>query len=461
MERKSAIAAKYLFPNFETAHWFAAKGLVLELKRYHERIIPPHILQGVRDLFKALKAWFDEYETRRAAIPDGVEPYALIKDLHKEIKLAEKFSRKMSKKSSVKSNVACMYVSADEQSKSSSDVNLAERTLNMTETRTSDSPVGSPGTQVRIKMKISRKSIDEWSPSPHTSEVSDKKLFIAEGGSTTHSENVSAHKYSLMEAAEENSLDCLYIDESTGNKSCKKWDSNNGVVSLDSQRRSRPKDVKSKHKKHTDEFLNQLRKHKHKYLSKDIHINNHSTDGLKTIAKNEKNVLLNDALAGALDGMEELIKSSNYAERVAQSQCTPVAVRETIVSLGAMTDSILPKTPHELDGEVLEIRHVYQDDDYIYLPLVGSDDESKNSQVSQKKKRTRDDDDETWSPSGKCGNVGTRNSKVTRQHAKRKSVEKGLMEAASRPLKIQVFCVDKLLGACHFFYFSANNQPQL
>ncbi len=72
----------------------------------------------------------------------------------------------------------------------------------------------------------------------------------------------------------------------------------------------------------------------------------------------------------------------------------------------------------------------------VYLPLVASDDEK--SSKKNKKKRSRDDDDETWSPTGKLGNVGLRNSKVSRQHAKKKSVEKGLKEAASRPLKIKV-----------------------
>lgn len=62
MERKSAIAAKYLFPNFETTHWYAAKGLVRDLKRYHKKVIPPHVLQGVRDLIKTLNGWLDEFE---------------------------------------------------------------------------------------------------------------------------------------------------------------------------------------------------------------------------------------------------------------------------------------------------------------------------------------------------------------------------------------------------------------
>lgn len=62
MERKSAIAAKYLFPNFETTHWYAAEGLRHDLKRYHKRSIPPHILQGSRELAKTLTAWLEEYE---------------------------------------------------------------------------------------------------------------------------------------------------------------------------------------------------------------------------------------------------------------------------------------------------------------------------------------------------------------------------------------------------------------
>lgn len=64
MERKSAIPAKYLFPQFETTHWYAARGLVHDLKRYHKKIIPSHVHQGVRELYKMLKAWVDDYEVR-------------------------------------------------------------------------------------------------------------------------------------------------------------------------------------------------------------------------------------------------------------------------------------------------------------------------------------------------------------------------------------------------------------
>lgn len=67
---------------------------------------------------------------------------------------------------------------------------------------------------------------------------------------------------------------------------------------------------------------------------------------------------------------------------------------------------------------------------------MASDDEKEKRR--KKKKRTREDDDETWSPTGKLGNVGPRHSKEPRHHAKRKAIEKGLKEAASRPLKIKV-----------------------
>lgn len=75
MERKSAIAAKYLFPNFETTHWFAAKGLVHDLKKYHKKIIPAHVLQGVRDLIKMLKAWLDDFEVRNKIFVKLIHSY--------------------------------------------------------------------------------------------------------------------------------------------------------------------------------------------------------------------------------------------------------------------------------------------------------------------------------------------------------------------------------------------------
>lgn len=71
---------------------------------------------------------------------------------------------------------------------------------------------------------------------------------------------------------------------------------------------------------------------------------------------------------------------------------------------------------------------------------MASDDEK--TVHKKKKKKSRDDDDETWSPTGKLGNVGSRHSKGSRDHAKKKSVEEGLKEAASRPLKIKVINVN-------------------
>lgn len=42
----------------------------------------------------------------------------------------------------------------------------------------------------------------------------------------------------------------------------------------------------------------------------------------------------------------------------------PDEVKNAVVGLGAMTDSILPRSSRNYDGEDLDIPQVHQDDDY-------------------------------------------------------------------------------------------------
>jgi len=110
--------------------------------------------------------------------------------------------------------------------------------------------------------------------------------------------------------------------------------------------------------------------------------------------------------------------------------------------LSAMKHTILPlskkkkhrkrkhKTPtgedeSSSDDSLGGIEKVHQDDDYIYLPLAGSDDDSPS-----KSKRGRKEEDSSWCPGIKVGPVGHREVKSSRLNAKRKAVEKGLEKAS-------------------------------
>ncbi|XP_067129038.1 histone lysine demethylase PHF8-like isoform X2 [Centruroides vittatus] len=91
LERRIKTPDKYQFPSFETVHWFAAPQLLELLKNYNrnDRRGLQHLLSGVKSLTSALKLWSQEKE-RLEAIPQGIVPSKLIKDLSREVRLAEK-----------------------------------------------------------------------------------------------------------------------------------------------------------------------------------------------------------------------------------------------------------------------------------------------------------------------------------------------------------------------------------
>lgn len=145
-------------------------------------------------------------------------------------------------------------------------------------------------------------------------------------------QNLSRSLEGLGDEDTKDSFECLYIDETTegkekGNRggSSSKWDTDSSMMSSESQNskahrhRHKKNDKDRKHKHHKSKHKNKSSekedsKHKQKHGDKRFSNKSDSKQG------KSKNLSLNDALAGALDGMEELIKSSNYAERVAQSQ---------------------------------------------------------------------------------------------------------------------------------------------
>lgn len=145
-------------------------------------------------------------------------------------------------------------------------------------------------------------------------------------------ENSVKFEDSASDADSRSSFECLYIDETgdgrdKGAKSTARWDTDSSIVSSESRhsknhhrddRSKKQRRHKDKHKK-KDAAHNSTKKHKHRRdeLKRTLDKKYHKQFNTKDKSRNAS---LNDALAGALDGMEDLIRSSNYAERVALSE---------------------------------------------------------------------------------------------------------------------------------------------
>lgn len=84
---------KFLFPNYETTNWYAARFILKKMKEIHAVgvRIPSFLQKGVQDLILALKQWTgkkDDYvKFHKLQIPIEINPSKLIKNLERELKL--------------------------------------------------------------------------------------------------------------------------------------------------------------------------------------------------------------------------------------------------------------------------------------------------------------------------------------------------------------------------------------
>ncbi|XP_014244978.1 lysine-specific demethylase phf2-like isoform X3 [Cimex lectularius] len=90
MEQKLKVDDKYIYPFFKDLHWFAARGLKDELAFFNSRSntpTPTYLIEGLKRLLMSLKQWTatcTEIQIRYHA------PSQLIKDLTREIRVAER-----------------------------------------------------------------------------------------------------------------------------------------------------------------------------------------------------------------------------------------------------------------------------------------------------------------------------------------------------------------------------------
>ncbi|XP_061187285.1 histone lysine demethylase PHF8-like isoform X1 [Saccostrea echinata] len=97
IERRIKTPSKYLFPSFETTHWYAAKHVLDVIKDYIEdcRRPPEYLLMGAKSLAMHLKSWTQRKDLNNSYlflkdakhdVPEHLNYGRLLKDLQKEIR---------------------------------------------------------------------------------------------------------------------------------------------------------------------------------------------------------------------------------------------------------------------------------------------------------------------------------------------------------------------------------------
>ena len=96
MELRLKTPVKYLFSSFETVHWYAAAGLIDELKNLDDsgEKKPQFLIEGIHTLLDKLKSWVAKkngsFDQHKMFLPEGMDYNKVLKSLSKELKQAEK-----------------------------------------------------------------------------------------------------------------------------------------------------------------------------------------------------------------------------------------------------------------------------------------------------------------------------------------------------------------------------------
>ncbi|XP_035224740.1 lysine-specific demethylase 7B-like, partial [Stegodyphus dumicola] len=94
MEKRINTPEKYKFPTFETVHWFAAPHILEQLKdnNVSKRELN-YLVTGAKALVSVLKIWSsDSQNHKHDDVPPGINVTKLIKDLQREVRIAEKYA---------------------------------------------------------------------------------------------------------------------------------------------------------------------------------------------------------------------------------------------------------------------------------------------------------------------------------------------------------------------------------
>ena len=85
---------KFRFPSFEAVNWLAAQKLKNDLSDLNSdsTLCPSHLLGGIKALSQTLRSWLQDLDSRPC--PDSIDPHKLVRELGKEVRLAERISSK-------------------------------------------------------------------------------------------------------------------------------------------------------------------------------------------------------------------------------------------------------------------------------------------------------------------------------------------------------------------------------
>ncbi|CAG7785988.1 unnamed protein product [Allacma fusca] len=476
IEKRLKVPAKYLFPGFEATHWFAAERVVDDLQTLNKiGNIPPHILSGAKALLSALRLWFSDKlitgpnyigKYRREFIPPNINPHRILKDLTREVRMADK--RCIPLKAAqhlIKSEEKLVTAKSGNNSGSKGKTNkLLGGTKDdsgdcMDVSSTSDSSVPSPSKNHSIVYEITKPRKDSHKVSkqsgsqPETvqKQVTPIKLKLTMSSRSSSQESdvfssqspkfrnggdnimkIDSDRHNQESSGQKDHLPKLRLSLSAGEGRVEMIESepyadcaepdlyiadSDNDLQIDTDEERPPSEDKNVHSR-----LKSKKRHKGKCRK-----------------KNERNLVLDQMLAGTLDGINELIKSANYTEKInAFAKDSSPMVKESFQDMLTMGEEVRPKrgkakrnfnsSQSGFDAFDDTIEKVHQDDDFIYLPLAYSDDEGK----STKSKKSRREDDDTWSPRIKVGQLNPREHLPSRVGAKRKHVEKGLEKAAAK-----------------------------
>ncbi|OXA52672.1 Histone lysine demethylase PHF8 [Folsomia candida] len=433
IEKRLQTPVKYLFPSFEATHWYAAEGLIQNLQTLNATsYVPGYMIKGLKALIQSLKIG----KVRREYIPGRVNCKRIIHDLCKELRSSEK--RLLCSSSKDNSPLKESVVSSTEFPVKE----ILKRDSNSVEngyTVSGTSPTtGTSKDPLKLVLSISSSAtVEATQPkakAPGRITMTFKRQSVSGPNSGEDSSRASSpkdnHKQPRVKirlSLSDRKSESIDYDSTTGSDVLHIAESDHDITKLDSDGSSQDLIIDlNRHKGH--------RKHHHKKCKK----------GKTGKSRNDQNRSIDEVLAGTLDGLEELFQSSNYSERISQSESTSQAIKDTVAGMSAMKETILPsrkKSKHkkrkhgkvtgsDSDDMFEGIEKVHQDDDYIYLPLAGSDDDAPTNHGKSKRGK-RKVEDESWSPRAKVGPVGHRETKSSRVNAKREAVEKGLEKASA------------------------------
>lgn len=85
---------KFRFPSFEAVNWLAAQKLKNDLSDLNSdsTLCPSHLLGGIKALSQTLRSWLQNLDSRPC--PSSIDPHKLVRELGKEVRLAERISNK-------------------------------------------------------------------------------------------------------------------------------------------------------------------------------------------------------------------------------------------------------------------------------------------------------------------------------------------------------------------------------